>query len=965
MADDKVIVVVDGFFTQAGAFNVNFAATRGTTTETASVNMDADIDTLPVDIAVTKQVKPKIGGSFGSTATVPFGGAVTYKLTVKNLSAPDPVSHSTDVYLGKQLWLQDMVAAPSTNDVNMTVTAQNFQCTAYLGAVCLQVPTSGSTTTAYLGFGQNNSALLINPNGLTYPVSSTGFLPAGGSFDIIFDAVITTSFQCSPGQNNKVFNSSYITYSNGTTTLSDIIPGNNTSSQTTVTLTGLPTTCPPPPITVTKTLLSPVLPPLGTAAWGVPFTYLITITNNSGVTLSGLGLKDMVGGSNTPAFTANFSYSSGSNPICSPACISTLTSAAPLVGNQQNVILFQNSALFAPLAPGATQTLQYQVQYNATCTTSTGASSTVNYALVTFGAQTVMGVVATPMSSLSQCQLTATKTQTSGPTSFSSFPVTLGYHVEFKNNSPIQTVTVGTLIDAMALDSAAYASKLPIDYSYTCTATGVVMPTGALLNKPLAPADIQATNPLFAGVRLIDFSSSNGTVFSPNGVIACDLSVTLKQPPTDDSLCQGDGNPGLKNSVFMHLSPWLNTNQTQPTIFQQTTAPLPKCVSIVVGKTVAPSVVAGGPVTFTVTIKNAGNDHVSNVVLNDTVPPLFTNVTRKCLSGCTPLTPVIVSNTFSVPLSPIGVGATATVEVTANAPTVLGSHCNTVNAAFNPFPLLTYFEGNQAALTTALACVQVTAPPPSLKKKFLPSVINIGQPVQVAFTLINPTGGGAQSGLGFSDSLPVPPFTTGTVFSNTCGGTASVAGSVVTLQNGALPAGPSSCTVVFSLAPPTKCGTFQNTKKNIVKLVGLDASSLGADLTVNCGEPMKGTIQKIVLGVPANFAGTFNFNVVCTPPGGTPTSIVKTLTFTASDPLVQYKSLMSKIKTISMGLLAPGTTCTVTEIMPQPPAPPGCAWQPPTYGPPNGTVTAIPSGPVTVNVFNRLQCDIDATPKPD
>lgn len=944
--DDKVIVVIDGIFTQAGAFTANFVATRGATTEPTSLNMNADVLNLPVDIGLTKQVKPKTGGSYGSTTTVPIypsAGTLTYKLTVKNLSA------TTDVYLGKLLRLQDTLSTPPTNDVVLAITVQNFQCTPSSASVaCPAMP--GSPPLPSLGPWNSVSLPVIS-----YPGTSNGFLPAGGSFEITFDAAISTSSPCSPIHNNKLHNQAFLTYSDGTTTISDTNPSNNTSVLTIASLPvpGLPTTCPPPlGIQVTKTLLSPAV-----GSWSpTVFTYKITVKNINTVSLSGLVLNDNLSTNPaTPAFTAT-----PSNVVCSPACTSPPVLFTPLMNPSSQANLF--TASFAPLAPNAVQTVQYQVKYAAPCATTPSVGAITNIAQVS-GPVSGMAQVITSMPALSLCPLQVTKAQTIGPVSFASFPVTLGYQVKFKNTSPTQTLTVRTLIDAMAVDSPNYGD-IPIDYSYSCTVSGVAGVNPALLNytSPLVPQPIMSfNNPVWAGIRLIDLSSPAGAVFSPGGTITCNMTVKLKQPPTNDSKCQGAGAANFVNSAFMDVGYPFNTNLGQPAVFQKVVRPLPKCVSIVVGKTVSPNVVAGGPVTFTLTVKNAGNDPTpAGIKLNDNVPGVFGVSGWSCLpsTACSPSSGG-VGNNISVNLNPIAGGATATVVVTGTAPTVPGAYCNTDNATFNPFPPLTYFEGNQSALTTASACVQVNPKPskPKLTKKFEPSVITLGQPVKVVFTITNAAGTGAQSGLAFADVLPNPPFTTSTVVSNTCNGTPLANGNMLALINGSLPAGPSSCTVVFQMAPPTKCGVFKNTPANMHDVKGLDYSDLFADLTVDCGQPMKGDIQKVLLGVPGDFAGTFNFDVTCTPPGGSPVTSTQSLSFTASDPLVPYKGgLMAKIKTISMGTLAQGTTCTVTEAMPLPPLPANCKWLPPTYSPANGTATATGSGTVKFTVLNRLSC---------
>lgn len=950
--NDKVIIVFDGYFNQAGTCSASFVPSGGalgTGSEPKGLSFDPKISNLPVDLQITKEVKAG-GGSFGSSASIsitPTAGTLTYKLRITNISTPDPTYHTTDVNLGRLLRINDTLSTPGTpQDVLLNITLQNFQCTKSGALVdCPALPASWPLPT----LGASNSWSLPP---ITYPTTSNGFLPAGGWFEITFNAIISTSSSCSPNQNNKLKNTANFTYSNGTTTVSDVNPTNNTTGVTTANLgvASLPTICPPPlGIQITKTLVI-------AGNWSSPFTYKITVKNTNTTPLTGLALADFVINSvSGTAFTAT-----PSNVVCTPSCSASPTLFTPLVNTSSQAFLF--SANFNPLAPNAIQTVQYDVQYSAPCTSSSGATSITNLAWVT-GPVSGTSAVVSNMPALPICPLQVTKTQTSGPPSFATYPVTFGYNVVFKNTSPTQPLKVRTVVDSIAQDSLAYGT-MNIDYSYTCTASGVTGATPLVFTSP--PSQMAYNNPVWAGTKLIDFSSATGITFNPLGTLTCSVSVTLKQPPANDSKCQGAGNSNFVNSAFMDMSFPYNTNlPQQPLFYAKVTRPLPKCVSIVVGKSVSPNVIAGAPMTFTLTVKNAGNDPTpTGIHLLDPLPTGFSLVNWTCTpstacSGNTTLNPIDAT------LSPISGGGITTITVNAIAPSSPGAYCNTDNATFNPFPPLTFFEGNQPALTTASACLQVNPPQPStpkVTKVFNPTVISLGQPVKVSFTITNALGTGPQTGFWFADALTSPPFTTSTLFSNTCGGTAIVGGHVVGLSNGTLPAGPSSCTITFLLAPPTKCGVFQNNKKNIKEFEGVHVSGVNANLTVRC-EPVKGEITKVALDVPTNFAGSFNFNVSCTPLGGTAVTTVRTVVFSASDPLTVHKGgHMAKIKTISIGTLQPGTSCSLSE---QPPAPPqGCVWLPPTFAPANATVTAGPN-PTKITVFNRLSCNNEGGPLPN
>ncbi|HYJ89423.1 MAG TPA: hypothetical protein VEW46_25400 [Pyrinomonadaceae bacterium] len=832
--NDKVIVIFDGFFSQAGAFSASFVPSGGglgNGSEPQTLNMNADILNLPTDIGLTKEVKPKTSGTFGSAATVtivPPSGVLTYKLKLTNNATVDPIYHSTDVYLGRLLRLEDMLSTPppTTQDVLLNLTLQNFQCTKSAAPVaCPSLPTTYS-----LAIGPWSSWNLPT---ISYPNTSNGFLPAGSWFEITFDVVVSTTSVCSPKQNNKLYNAASFSYSNGITTVSDSNPANNTSVVTTADLnvSALPTVCPPPPgIQVTKSVLIP-------GSWTSPFTYKITITNPNSVTLSGLTLSDLVSSSTaTPAFTAT-----PSNVVCTPACSSAPVLNTPLVNPGDQMNLF--NANFQPLAPNAVQTVQFDVQYAAQCGAISAVGSITNKASVG-GPVSGTASVVDSMPALPVCTFLVTKTKTSGPNSFASFPATFGYQVVFKNTSPTQTRIVRTIVDSISLDSANYGN-VPVDYSYSCTANGVTGITGPLsYTSPPSPQPImQSNNPVWAGIRLIDLSSSGGALFSPGGTLTCNVNVTLKQPPTNDSKCQGAGNPGFVNSAFMDTIYPYNTNQGQPVFYSKVILPLPNCVSIVVGKTPSANVIAGQPMTFTLTVKNAGNDPTPNgIKLIDTVPAPFNVTGWNCTpaAACTPSSGG-PGNSIAVNLNPIAGGATTTVTVTAVAPSAPGAHCNTVDATFNPFPPLTYFEGDQNALTTASACVQVQSPParPTLTKRFDPVQIGPSGTSTLTFNITNSAGDPKQTGISFSDTLPAG-LQIVSVLTNGCSGTPTISsdGRTITLTGGQLVgpnadgSGKHSCQIAVKVQATGVCGVYKNNKENFSNVTNLDVSGVNEQLEV-------------------------------------------------------------------------------------------------------------------------------------
>jgi mucin-19 len=153
-----------------------------------------------------------------------------------------------------------------------------------------------------------------------------------------------------------------------------------------------------------------------------------------------------------------------------------------------------------------------------------------------------------------------------------------------------------------------------------------------------------------------------------------------------------------------------------------------------------------------------------------------------------------------------------------------------------------------------------------------------GVPTTVTFTITNPNGSTTTSGLGFTDTLPIP--TGGTppaqqmsavnVVSNTCGGTVTT-GTTVTVTNVSVPAG-GQCTLVIRVIV-NACGTFTNGASNLVGAGGLDVSQVNAVLTVPCAQ--SGQYLKVTKDVsgPA-ISGSFVFAVTC---GSYSTTVTLTL----------------------------------------------------------------------------------------
>jgi uncharacterized repeat protein (TIGR01451 family) len=707
---DKVIVVIDGYFTQAGTYSASFDATDGPASDPPfTLSFDTTCPAKPTNISIKKEVEALPSGSYGPSVSVPYGTTVRFRITVTNTA-------TTDIYLGGISSVTDRLHADNTNDVPLDVTTNpsgsTYQCVSSTGAASITCPSGSTNNPSNPALYAGGDLWVPNSTGFTYPSGSPyGLLPAGGSVTITFDVLIKTAANCSPTGINSLTNFASFNYMGSALSTSSATV-NVTGLKPPPTGTPCPTATPVPTITPTKTITNPTtgVPPY---SWGTTLTYQIQFTNTYTTSLTGIVLSDKLYGNGTPAFTATFSPS-GTNPICAPvACTSvTPTTTSTIgVGTTYPATLFSATigTLSVPLNAGQTETVTYQVRYDAPCGDVTTGGTIENFAVLGGTVTGTSALVPAKMKDVTLCVLEVDKTDTSGltaPTWFSQYPQNLSYHVVFKNNSGV-AITVGTVVDSIIEDSSGYGN-VPINYSYQCTAPSVTIPTTASpLTQPTTATVASYNTPSNAtyGHRLINFS---GSTFQSGGYIDCNLQVTLNQPSTTDSLCEGNGKMhDVINAAYMNLLPqnYSKPPTMSPPWYADVTTPLPDCISLLVLKTASATAYPGGPVTFTVTVKNTGNDPISGVVLNDSVVGGFNSAlwNWSCTSGCTGSGTGNLSVTIAPPLAP---GNTATITITATAPDALGAYCNNAKAAYGPFPTPTYLESGQAALA-APACVQV------------------------------------------------------------------------------------------------------------------------------------------------------------------------------------------------------------------------------------------------------------------
>jgi mucin-19 len=238
-----------------------------------------------------------------------------------------------------------------------------------------------------------------------------------------------------------------------------------------------------------------------------------------------------------------------------------------------------------------------------------------------------------------------------------------------------------------------------------------------------------------------------------------------------------------------------------------------------------PAAIAPGAVSLqTITITNPSATTITGASFTDNYPPGLVNApTPNATTTCSGGTVSAVAGGSSLALTGASLtgnnSCTVTVNVTSAA---AGSYLNSTGQIASANATL----GNAASAT-------LTVSAPTLTKALAPAVIVTGQVSTLSFAIANGTGNPAQSGLGFTDTLPAGVTLSGTAVSPQCGGTVVYSGgNTITFSGGSLAAAATGCSVTTNVTGAS-AGTYTNNSSNITALSGsLSAAAASATLTV-------------------------------------------------------------------------------------------------------------------------------------
>lgn len=232
----------------------------------------------------------------------------------------------------------------------------------------------------------------------------------------------------------------------------------------------------------------------------------------------------------------------------------------------------------------------------------------------------------------------------------------------------------------------------------------------------------------------------------------------------------------------------------------------------------AATTVVGQSTSLTYTISNPNTTvAASGVAFNNTLPAGLVVATPNSLSNTCGGTVTATAGTGSIQLSGASLAAGGSCAVSLNiSPTTAGTKNNSVQVTSTNL-------GNGNTSNTSITVYS----PLSVTEAFGAASANVGQSVSLTYTITNPNGATAATGMSFNNALPSGlVVATPNGLSNTCGGTvtATSGSGNVQLTGGTLAAA-GNCTIVMSVTP-TSGGTLNNS-------VQVASSNFGNSNTAN------------------------------------------------------------------------------------------------------------------------------------
>jgi uncharacterized repeat protein (TIGR01451 family) len=462
------------------------------------------------------------------------------------------------------------------------------------------------------------------------------------------------------------------------------------------------------------------------------------------------------------------------------------------------------------------------------------------------------------------------------------------------NNAAVQAGAV-TSVQCPGLNVAKSADAPSVDagdaigFTITVTNTGAGTATGVTVDDPLpAGSGINwSIDPAMAACSI------NGSVGSQT--LHC--SYGDMAPNTLHSVHVTSATTFASCALYVNVASASATNA--PTV-QATANTTVICPALTITKTAdAPSVSAGDPIGFTITVGNNGQGSAKGVTLNDPLPTgagIAWSI-DPAVQGCN-----ITGGALQCSFGDLAFGASQSVHITS--PTTAAScalYTNVASAIATNNPLV------QATASTTVECPHL-----SITKTADASPVSTGDPIGFTVTVQNSgaPGTGTAKAVTLTDPLPagngvswsIDPAYAGP---GTCSITGAAPSQLLTCALGDLAAGASASVHIASATTAVSAGTYPNTATAIAS----NNPPVSASATIVVLAPAL-SITKVADATPVNTGDPIGFSVTVKNSAAEGTGTAKAVTL--NDPLPAGNGVSWSIDPAYNG---PGT-CSITGAAP-------------------------------------------------
>lgn len=484
---------------------------------------------------------------------------------------------------------------------------------------------------------------------------------------------------------------------------------------------------------------------------------------------------------------------------------------------------------------------------------------------------------------------------------------------------------------AKTADPEPVSAGATLTYTITVSSEGPDNAANVAFSDPLPPGvTFQSISPVPGWSCTTPAIGVNGTVscstatFSP-GSVAFTLATTV-----DPSISNGTVLVNVATVSSTTADPHLNNNSSE----SDSTVAAPPGAAVSVTKAGAPDpIVAGTPLTYTITAINSGSVDLDTAAIRDTLPSSTTFVSLtppagwSCTAPAAGATGTVNCSTIAMPAS-----STAPFTLVVNVSPALPAG-NLTNQAF-----LDYSIGGRDATVSTSVTTQVTASADlSTGITDAPDPVTPGNNIVYTITVTNAGPSNAPSAT-LSDPLPA-----GTTFvSNTapagwsCTAPAIGASGTLSCSNASFALGSAVFTLTVKSGPTTPAGTIITNTATASTSADSSPGNNSGTTTTTVAKASTSIVINPPFGTPAaNFPFNVTFALSVTPP--TQTTPTGTVTITDGS--------ASCIATL------PATGCAITFLST------GSHTLTATYSGDNNLLTST-SPPVTVNVIPLSQIPV-------